>query len=83
MNRTSILLEDKTQITQNLFEYKLRLVKVYNNDYDLYNDSNSTHLIISIVAPNDNTFKIYLKDLQHVLVSTDRCMAFDDNNLLK
>ena len=71
MNRTSILLLDKSQITSDLFEYKLKL------------DNKTKISYISIIAKNDIDFKQYLNDLQHVLVDTDACMAFDDNGILK
>lgn len=70
MNRTTILLFDKKQVTNDLFEYKLKL------------DSNYKISYISIIAKNNKDFKQYLNDLQHVLVDTDACMAFDDNNIL-
>ena len=70
MNRTTILLLDKKQVTSDLFEYKLKL------------DSNSKISYISIIAKNNSDFRQYLSDLQHVLVDTDACMAFDDNNIL-
>lgn len=70
MNRTSILLTEKKQVTSNLFEYKLRI------------SSETKITFISIIAPSDKDFRIYLKDLQYILVDTDACMAFDDNEIL-
>lgn len=71
MNRTSILLLEKIQVTSDLFEYKLKL------------DNENKISYVSIIAKNNVDFKQYLNDLQHVLVDTDACMAFDDNRLLQ
>lgn len=71
MNRTSILLTDKKQVTSDLFEYKLKI------------SSETKISFISIIAHNDMEFKIYLDDLQYILVDTDACMAFDDNQILQ
>jgi len=70
MNRTSILLTEKKQVTSDLFEYKLKI------------SSETKESFINIIAPNDKQFHIYLKDLQYILVDTDACMAFDDNEIL-
>lgn len=70
MNRTSILLTEKKQVTSDLFEYKLKV------------SSETKSSLISIIAHNDMDFKIYLKDLQYIIVDTDACMAFDDNEIL-
>ena len=71
MNRTSILLTDKKQVTSDLFEYKLKV------------SSETKSSLISIIAHDDKNFRIYLKDLQYILVDTDACMAFDDNQILQ
>jgi len=83
IKRTSILLRAKTQVTSNpdLYEYKLQLTQVSNNNYDAWGNGNAIHSFISIIAGNDKLFKEYLNDLQHVIVDTDACMAFDDGIL--
>lgn len=83
MNRTSILLTEKKQITSDLFEYKLKLTKTSQYAYDIYNNGNAIVSFISIIASSDKNFRIYLKDLQYILVDTDACMAFDDNQILQ
>lgn len=70
MNRTSILLIEKKQVTSDLFEYKLKV------------SSEIKSSLISIIAPSDKDFCTYLKDLQYILVDTDATMAFDDNEIL-
>lgn len=71
MNKTTILLLNKKQVTSDLFEYELKL-----------DNNNGKISYISIIAKNNSDFRQYLSDLQHVLVDTDACMAFDDNNIL-
>ena len=82
MNRTLILLTEKKQVTSDLFEYKLKLTKTSAQAYDAWGNGNAIITFISIIASNDKQFHIYLKDLQYILVDTDACMAFDDNEIL-
>lgn len=82
MKRTSILLREKKQVTSNLFEYKLQLCQVSDNNYDAWGNGNANHSFVSIIAPSDKDFLQDLHDLQRVIVNTDSCMAFDDNNII-